>query len=437
MSSDDRRGRHGRKAKPADMAKKVAFAFGAVLTAGLRAARDYAVGTAAPSSDVKRADEEERMRRQARNAAADGVAPPVADVADGFQVLEPPHFVPIMFLDVAKPPKGFQADFHAQRGLIASVGHWHKLTPAICYQIFSYCDVSEVCRMQRVCRAWRGFMPPLLHDRAYLKPCARRGFAENVRGGAWRVLAETKAPDALKRAEFWELVAQQSDRREEIERDIERTLIHYGAFDTDEEAVQALNEMLQAYAVHDADVGYTQGLNFVAAFLLTKLPLVDAYWLMYTLMLSPRFHLRALYLHGLPGLKLCQFQFQQLFQLYHPRLADHFERHGVVADLYTTEWFMTLFTYRAIPPETSARIWDMFLSEGWKAIHRAGLAILSISERTLLLYDFEGIIQYLKFFPDQGVFDANLLIAAACDFKVTNRMLQKLSDRFQGRIPAI
>lgn len=415
---------------PQDVAKKAAKAFAFVLSAGFSAAKQIA----AAAKSAQQSSHE--VKAPVKSGAGNRPAAPTDDAED-YEFMEPPNFVPIMFLDPQKAPAGFQAALYERDQLTANVGDWRSLTSAkLCYDIFSFCDLSDVVKCQRVCKSWKCFLGPLLRDHRYLKHCARSGFVDAKRGGSWRVLAGARTPDALKRAEFWELAEQHSDRREEIERDIARTLIHYDAFATEEEAIQALNGVLQAYSVHDSDVGYTQGLNFVAAFLLMRLPIEDAYWLLYTLMVSPRFHLRVLYLHGLPGLKVCQFQFQQLFQLHHPRLAAHFEKHGVVADLYTTEWFMTLFTYRAIPPETSARIWDTFLADGWKAIHRAGLAILSISEHTLLQYEFEGIVQYLKFFPDQGIFDAELLVNTACYFKVTNRMLQKLSDRFRGQSPA-
>lgn len=88
-------------------------------------------------------------------------------------------------------------------------------------------------------------------------------------------------------------------------------------------------------------------MNFVAAWLLTRLPEADAYWLLYTLMVSGRYRLRALFvkgaacsqaaagppltgLAGLPFLKVCQYQFQRLFEFFLPKLSERFNRslHG-------------------------------------------------------------------------------------------------------------
>jgi hypothetical protein len=57
---------------------------------------------------------------------------------------------------------------------------------------------------------------------------------------------------------------------------------------------------------------------------------------------------------------------------------------------------MTLFTATATPRETSARIWDLFLVEGYCVIHRVALAVLYRSQTILLTMDFEGIIHHLK-----------------------------------------
>ncbi len=102
---------------------------------------------------------------------------------------------------------------------------------------------------------------------------------------------------------------------------------------------------------------------------------------------------------GLPSLKVCQYQFQRFLEFFLPRLAEHFERSDVACtrlpeavgadrrhrlqippELYATEWFMTLFTYRGIPLSCAARIWDVFLVDGWKAVHRVALAILYLSQ---------------------------------------------------------
>ena len=48
------------------------------------------------------------------------------------------------------------------------------------------------------------------------------------------------------------------------------------------------------------------------------------------------------------------------------------------------QWFITVFTYN-FHFEFSTRVWDCFLSEGWKVAFRVGLALLKASQRESLM----------------------------------------------------
>jgi hypothetical protein len=45
--------------------------------------------------------------------------------------------------------------------------------------------------------------------------------------------------------------------------------------------------------------------------------------------------------------------------------------------MYASEWFLTLFCYR-LPLNACSRVWDMFFVDGLAAIHRVGLALMSL-----------------------------------------------------------
>jgi hypothetical protein len=165
--------------------------------------------------------------------------------------------------------------------------------------------------------------------------------------------------------------------------------------------------------------------NYVAGFLLTKMPEEEAYWTMHSMMFSFRYDLRRFYLQDLRGLLIFKFQFQQLFRAFLPTLYQHFEANAVFSDVMT-EWWMSCFCFRGFPRVSLNRVWDWLLLDGQKTMHRVSLAILKLSEETLLSYDFEGIVHYLKHLPDEGVLAPDLLMPTALTFTVTNRMLRGL-----------
>ena len=80
-----------------------------------------------------------------------------------------------------------------------------------------------------------------------------------------------------------------------------------------------------------------------------------------------------------------------------------------------------------LPRELRSRIWDLLLSDGVKALHRIGLALLYLSRPILLKRTFVDIFMYLKELPLTKTLEPDLLIATALNFKVTNSMLARLS----------
>ena len=175
----------------------------------------------------------------------------------------------------------------------------------------------------------------------------------------------------------------------------------------------------------------------VAAHLLSKLPEQDSYWLFYLVMQDKSWNLRDFYLGDLKGLLLCKYQFEFLFGLYLPALHAHFKAQEIHSDIFT-EWFMTFFTYASFPRRypTLDRTWDLMLaSRGLKYLFRIALSILYLSQSTLLAYEFEELIFYLKHLPDDGILNPDILLPVACDyFKVSNRALAEIERKYEEDI---
>ena len=326
------------------------------------------------------------------------------------------------------------------------------LPAPLAFRALSFLDFTDLTLALPVNRSFAAFVRAMRKDRAYLHGCAERGFGDGItgaqRGKIWQILC---GADQLMhsmtyarqgdRSLYWELLDQlkahpdemsESSRvsHEAIAKDLHRTTLHLSAFLNNEaEAAEALSNVLNLYALSDPEVGYTQGMNQAAAFLLTKMPQEEAYWTLHALMFSFKYDLRSFYLPDLRGLLIFKHQFQQLFQAFLPTLHAHFAANNVYSDVMT-EWWMSCFAFRALPTDTLNRIWDWFLLDGVKTFHRVSLAILQLSESTLLSFDFEGIVQFLKQLPDHGVLQPDLLLGTALTFTITNRMLRGLQQEY-------
>lgn len=88
---------------------------------------------------------------------------------------------------------------------------------------------------------------------------------------------------------------------------------------------RALANVLRSFASVHTEIGYCQGLDHVAALLLSVVAWHEAraFWLLTTLVVSPRYELDALYAPGLPHLNLRCYQLERVMALHLPELASY------------------------------------------------------------------------------------------------------------------
>jgi len=189
---------------------------------------------------------------------------------------------------------------------------------------------------------------------------------------------------------------------EEIRRDIHRTFPEHPLF-AHERGQTALFNVLKAYAVHDLEVGYCQGMAFVAGCLLMYVPEEAAFHLLRVLM-APRegggANMRSMYLPGLEALQQMMSRLEWLVKRHLPRLAAHLHAVGIPAVLYASQWFLTAFS-NPFPPSFACRVLDVMLTERSMSVMLCiALCILAAQEDKLLgVTSFEEVIGVIKVQP--------------------------------------
>ncbi|KAH8257616.1 hypothetical protein KR038_012111 [Drosophila bunnanda] len=226
-----------------------------------------------------------------------------------------------------------------------------------------------------------------------LAPLVRLGVPEALREKIWQKLANVEGK--LEMNDMYKILITKETKCETvIQRDIHRTFPAHKCFkETGGSGQDALFKVSKAYAVHDSEVGYCQGLSFIAASLLLHMPEEDAFCVLVALMYD--YGLRDLYKAGFEVLYLRLYQLERLIKDQLPRLHEHFNACGIETHMYASQWFLTLYTAR-FPLCFVFHVLDVFLLDGLPVLFQVAVTLLSICESDLRQLDFEGILKYFR-----------------------------------------
>ncbi|ROL53930.1 TBC1 domain family member 12, partial [Anabarilius grahami] len=182
-----------------------------------------------------------------------------------------------------------------------------------------------------------------------------------------------------------------------IKLDISRTFPSLFIFQKGGPYHDLLHSVLGAYTCYRPDVGYVQGMSFIAAVLILNLEEADAFIAFANLLNKP---CQMAFFRVDHELMLKYFAaFEVFFEENLPRLFSHFQSYNLTPDLYLIDWIFTLYT-KSLPLDVACRVWDVFCRDGEEFLFRTGLGILRLYEEVLLQMDFIHIAQFLTRLPD-------------------------------------
>lgn len=192
----------------------------------------------------------------------------------------------------------------------------------------------------------------------------------------------------------------------------------------------SLRRVLRAYSVYDKDVGYCQGMNFIAAMFITFVSEEEAFWMLVAVMNDPPCRMRGLFGEGMSGAHRVLHVAEKLILQFLPKLSQHLERENVHITMYATQWLLTLYT-SSFPFDLVTRVWDCFLAEGWKIVYRVMLAILEQSAPDLMKLRFEDILAYFREIPNKV--DGDEILSAALKIPLRKKHIVKYESEWLKR----
>ena len=219
--------------------------------------------------------------------------------------------------------------------------------------------------------------------------------------------------------------------------DVPRTFTH--SLRIPESTLESLGRILNAYANLNPEVGYCQGMNFLAGLLLRVLsPQAayisleeeeDVYWMFVCLMDYDS--LRDFYRDGFPLLMKYTIAFYELMKLEIPDLLAHFDKEGISPSLFLHQWYLSLFV-NCLPFPTVLILWDSIIADGLPVVLTLSVSLLKVLKNVLMKMDFEQIIKFFKTMRNgdeecDAQIIGQLLVKQACLITIPKDLLKSLS----------
>uniref|UniRef100_A0ACB8E7U6 TBC1 domain member 1 n=1 Tax=Sphaerodactylus townsendi TaxID=933632 RepID=A0ACB8E7U6_9SAUR len=229
-----------------------------------------------------------------------------------------------------------------------------------------------------------------------------KGVPRHHRGEIWKFLAEQyqlKHQFANKQQPkdmpYKELLKQLTSQQHAILIDLGRTFPTHPYFSAQLGAGQlSLYNILKAYSLLDSEVGYCQGLSFVAGVLLLHMAEEEAFKMLKFLMFD--IGLRKQYRPDMTILQIQMYQLSRLLHDYHRDLYNHFEAYEIGPSLYAAPWFLTMFASQ-FPLGFVARVFDMLFLQGSEVIFKVALSLLGSHKPLILQHEsLEAIVDFIK-----------------------------------------
>eukprot|EP01029_Cantina_marsupialis_P017940 TRINITY_DN405_c0_g4_i1.p1 TRINITY_DN405_c0_g4~~TRINITY_DN405_c0_g4_i1.p1 ORF type:complete len:1464 (-),score=422.80 TRINITY_DN405_c0_g4_i1:523-4914(-) len=250
-----------------------------------------------------------------------------------------------------------------------------------------------------------------LHNRAYSENFRQQfrnklwsgSLSINERQTAWPLLCASKSEIERRVNLFHSLDGETSGCEKHIAKDIGRTFTlfmkHPGCI-ADSMKEEKLREshlfrVLKAYSLYNRQVGYRQGMNFIAGVIILQLGDPALSFAVLLTFLDEK--MDVLFDPKKPFLKKYVDKFNLIVRRHIPRVHQHLAKENLDLTYVCLEWFTTVFSCSLNLPSV-LWLFDMLLAGMPELMFRAGLAVLTTLENQILRLNFTELMIHIKEF---------------------------------------
>jgi len=190
-----------------------------------------------------------------------------------------------------------------------------------------------------------------------------------------------------------------------IEFDIPRTYPSLAIFNKESPVYDNLKNVLEAFVCARPDIGYVQGMSYIAGLLLLYMQPFETFKCFSNMVC--KLSLLPFYLLHEQQIMNRMRMFKIIFENNLPVVCDHFERENMQPKMYLFEWIITLYT-NTLNLDVASRVWDLFLIDGDMILYKTAIAIIKLNKDELMKEDLVGIKKVFKKL-DETIMDEDML----------------------------
>ena len=213
---------------------------------------------------------------------------------------------------------------------------------------------------------------------------------------------------------------------DEIGRDLHRTF--YNEKFKKGNGSLMLKNILTALGFVRPEIGYCQGMNFIAGALVNLIDNEEkCFWIFLTFI--DNIQLNLLYLKNMPDFLIRVYQLKNFIELYFPKLYSHLRRNKINIDLFFSKWLLTIFS-NYFPFDVLYKVWDVFIIDKWKALFKFCMIILFFMKEDMMKMDLPKFCDYFQSNELLTSLSFEQMIKHYNDYKITNKKLKELRQEF-------
>ena len=179
----------------------------------------------------------------------------------------------------------------------------------------------------------------------------------------------------------------------EIQKDLTRTFPDNISFKYGNSNYNKLYHLLTVYSLYNKNIGYAQGINFLAAHIILLFEKEEEGFIFFDALLQ-RFEFEKLlgvenelhnklYNIGLYIKKFC------------PEITRYLERMNLSHEFFTTNWMITLFS-NSMEEKYLFIVWDFLIIYGWKFFRYFVVSVLNIYKNRILEEEQNNLTFFMK-----------------------------------------